>query len=79
MKSQIECLVFYAGQFVERVPFFPSIAYLDYELYNGAFVLVQNVAKTNHWYENGWFKPDGTPYPTEQVPEELRTLALLLT
>jgi len=79
----VYCHLFYAGKYVDELSIFPSMGYLGPELYNGAFLLIDPKAKhqsNGHWFRPGhWYRPDGTPYPTEQVPAELRTLALLLT
>ena len=77
------CHLFYSGKYVEELSFFPSMRYLGPELYNGAFVWIDprpEPGQILHWYTpRDWYRPDGTPYPTEQVPPELRALALLLT
>ena len=81
MSKPVPCYLFYAGLFVEELSFFPSLGYLGPELYNGAFILIgQRDKSVLNWYQPGhWYRPDGTPFLTEQVPPELRALALLLT
>jgi hypothetical protein len=72
--------VFHEGVLHSKRNTFPRANLLHKEVYNHGFVLVvRNRMPKKLWYPSGWYRPDGTPYPTEQVPPELRTLALLLT
>lgn len=50
-----------------------------HKVYNEAYIYVSSKAPAYMIFDSGWFRADGTPCLTEQVPKELRALALLLT
>lgn len=78
--SAVRIYVFYAGLLHSEWPLFPRMRDLGNEVYNGAYVLVAaQVLSHPIWTPNGWYRADATPFPTDQVPPELRALALLLT
>lgn len=73
--------VFYAGLLhSEHWSIFPRLEHLGQEVYNGCWVWVAYQWSPASVFEKpGWYRGDKTRYPTEQVPAELRALALLLT
>lgn len=79
--SSERVLVFYAGllllEFDDTVEFTVwrrSVVIGDYEIYSGSYVYYPQKI-----FEHHWCRTDGTPCLLEDVPKELRTLALLLT
>lgn len=78
MKSRI--FVFYAGLLHGEYHIFPSLSGLGNEVYNGGYVWVKEQWFPHSiWEAPGWYRPDRTPCLIEDVPPELRAMALLLS
>lgn len=77
MKPRI--YVFYASLLHSEWSEFPTIDDLGSEVYNGGWVWVADNWLPHSIYRPiGWYRPDQTPYPKDQVPIELRAMALLM-
>ena len=76
-KSRIH--VFYAGLLVDQFMTFPSLATLGAEVYNGAYIWISEQWKPGSIFEApGWYRADKTPVLLNDVPTNLRAMALLL-
>lgn len=78
-----DVLVFYAGLvYLEctHKEYELSLPTWSPEIYNGAYLYLCNQNRYGRWGpEIGWYRPDGTPFPEEQVPSALKAWVLILT
>jgi len=72
----MKLLLFYAGLLYGTYDKWPRKHEIP-EVYDGGYVYC--VESGSFGTRDHWYRCDATPYPTDQVPPELRMQALLLT